>query len=258
MGKYNEVMDSIKDFKKSLEGLRPSTLRVYVAGAKTAINAVKASVSECGSRAELLALILQAQPEKRARVAPFLRFLQGAANSVPVEDARGIQSFVIQTLGKRIRGEKNPSIASRRDMALLAALCVAPSKGNPRNWMRSCLKINGDSVALWDKKVEEPAFALALRFWHTWRERLARPDQRRLYRKANEWSYSKLLFPGPRGEPLSRAALHNALRRLLGGVGAGSLSRQITPNTIRFAFLAGDNILYGEGGGSRPDTLVPL
>ena len=234
MSTCNPVIDSIEDFQKSLEGLRPSTLRVYVAGAKKAINAVRGNVSECRSYSELLAMVLEAQPAKSARVAPFLRFLEGdgrgAGNSVPVEDVRGIQSFVIQTLGKRIRGQKNPSIASRRDMALLAALCVAPSKGNPRNWMRSCLKIDGDSVALWDKKVEEPAFALALRFWHTWRERLARPDQRRLYRKANEWSHSKLLFPGPRGEPLSRAALHNALRRLLGGVGEGSLSRQITPN----------------------------
>jgi len=179
---------------------------------------------------------------------------------VPVEDVRGIQCWVIQTLAKRIRAEKNPSIASRRDMALLAALCVAPSMGNPRNWIRSCLKINGNNVTLWDKKVEEPAFALALRFWHTWRERLARPDQRRLYRKANAWSHSKLLFPGPRGEPLSRAALHNALGRLLGGVGEGSLSHQITPNTIRLAFLAGDNLLYreGRGSGKGPETLPPL
>ena len=73
----NEVMDSVEDFKKSLEGFRPSTLRVYVAGAKTAINAVKANVSQCRSYAELLALILEAQPAKRARIAPFLRFLQG-------------------------------------------------------------------------------------------------------------------------------------------------------------------------------------
>ena len=138
MNKANKVTDSIEDFKKSLDGLKPSTLRVYVAGAKTAINAVKANVSQCRSYAELLALILEAQPAKPARVAPFLRFLQGdrrgADNSVPVEDVRGIQSWVIQTLAKRIRSEKNPSIASRRDMALLASLCVAPSKGNPRNW----------------------------------------------------------------------------------------------------------------------------
>src|SRR5271156_5291523 len=138
MNEADKVMDSVIDFKKSLEGLKPSTLRVYVAGAKTGINAVKANVSKCRSYAELLTLILEAQPDKRARVAPFLRFLQrgarGANTSVPREDVRGIQFWVIQSIAKRIRRERNPSLASRRDMALLAALCVAPAKGNPRDW----------------------------------------------------------------------------------------------------------------------------
>ena len=76
MKKADEVVDSIKDFKKSLEGLKASTLRVYLAGARTAINAVKADVSQCRSHGELLALIQEAQPEKGARIAPFLRFLE--------------------------------------------------------------------------------------------------------------------------------------------------------------------------------------
>src|SRR6476620_8225964 len=113
------LTDPIKDFKKSLAGRKPSTQRVYMAGARTAIDALKANICECRSYAELLALILDAQPAKRARIAPFLRFLQGngrgADTFLPVEDVRGIQCWVIQTLGKRIRGEKNPSSASRRD-----------------------------------------------------------------------------------------------------------------------------------------------
>jgi hypothetical protein len=36
----------------------------------------------------------------------------------------------------------------------------------------------------------------------------------RLYRKSLQWSQSRLLFPGPNGAPLGRAALNNALRRL--------------------------------------------
>jgi hypothetical protein len=72
---------------------------------------------------------------------------------VAKEDARGIQYWVIQTLAKRIPKEKNPSILSRRDMALLAFLCVAPARGNPRNWPRNCLKIYGGDVILWDKRV---------------------------------------------------------------------------------------------------------
>jgi hypothetical protein len=58
----------------------------------------------------------------------------------------------------------------------------------------SCLKITETEVLLWEVAIKEPCFAISLRFWHAWRERLARPDQRRLYRKfsngANQDSYS--------------------------------------------------------------------
>jgi hypothetical protein len=243
------VTDLLQEFKRSLEGLKPSTLRVYVAGAKAAMESAMANVPECGSTGELLDLIREARPEKGVRVAPFLRFLQGggglAANrSIAAEDVRGIQYLVVQRLAKRMREVKNPSLASRRDMALIAALCVAPHRGNLRKWPQSCVKITGADVFVWDKRVEEPAFALALRFWYTWRDRLTRPDQRRLYRKATEWSNSGLLFPGPHGEPLSRAALHNAIRRLVCGVGEGS---GLTPNKIRAAFLCTDPLSAGRG-----------
>ena len=66
------------------------------------------------------------------------------------------------------------------------------------------------------------------------RGRLLRPDQRRLYRKSLRWAQSGLLFPGPGGAPLSRAAPHHALRRLA-GVGEGGL---VTPEQVRAAFLA--------------------
>ena len=94
-------------------------------------------------------------------------------------------------------------------------------------------------MLLWAASIEEPCFAISLRFWHSWRERLARPDQRRLYRKSLQWSRSRLLFPGPNGAPLGRAALHNALRRLK-AVGESSSIGPITPEKIRAAFLCGD------------------
>src|SRR6267154_6153168 len=127
-----------------------------------------------------------------------------------------------------MRSVKNPSMATRRDLGLIAALCAAPSKGTPRKWPENCLKIIKNEVLLWDTPIEEPCFALPLRFWHAWRERLARPDQRRLYRKSLQWSQSRLLFPGPNGAPLGRAALHNALRRL-SAVGERSSIGCITP-----------------------------
>ena len=234
-------MDPVTDFKRSLEGLSDSTARVYVAGAKAAMKAAKANVLGWGSYPELLALIRETLPSTRARIAPFLRFLECSqtTNSVRIEEARTTQDWVVQTLRKQTRAEQNPSIASRRDMALIASMCIAPGKGNPRNWPKSCLKITDSEVQLWDLRVEEPAFALALRFWLTWRERLSRPDQRRLYRKAAAWADSELLYPGPHGAPLGRAVLHNALRRLVRGLGDGPWL-DITPQKIRTAFLIED------------------
>ena len=150
-----------------------------------------------------------------------------------------LQNWVIQRLEKQMRFLKNPSIAIRRDMALIVAICAAPARGTPRKWPESCLKITESEVLLWDVAIKEPCFALPLRFWHAWRERLARPDQRRLYRKSLKWSQSRLLFPGPNGAPLGRAALHNALRRLNGVAECSSIG-PITPEKIRVAFLCRD------------------
>src|ERR1700692_1706380 len=94
-----------------------------------------------------------------------------------------------------MRFVKNPSIASRRDLGLIAAICAAPARGSPRKWPENCLTITETEVLLWDAPIQEPCFAISLRFWHAWRERLARPDQRRLYRKSFQWSQYLLLFP---------------------------------------------------------------
>jgi hypothetical protein len=148
---------------------------------------------------------------------------------------------------------KNPSIASRRDLGLIAALCAAPARDTPRKWPVTCLTITETEVLLWEVTIQEPCFALALRFWHVWRERLARPDQRRLYRKSLGWSQSRLLFPGPGGTPLGRAALHNALRRLSVAGERSSSIGPITPEKIRAVFLSGDHrSIQGLLEGSTP------
>jgi hypothetical protein len=232
------ISEVVKDFEQSLENLRPSTRRVYVAGARSALRAANLELWQCSSATELLASLGKSHTEKRVRISPFLDFLGGGEPKelVSDEDSAALQNWVIQRLAKQMRSGKNPSIATRRDTALIAALCVASAKGTPRKWPESCLKVEGHEVLLWDAVIEEPCFAVSLRFWHAWRERLARPDQRRLYRKSLGWSQSRLLFPGPDGAPLSRAALHNALRRL-------NLARErnsiglITPEKIRAAFL---------------------
>jgi hypothetical protein len=239
------ISEVIEDFEQSLESLRPSTRRVYVAGAKAAIRAACLELWQSPSTDELLALIRESPTEER--ISPFLAFLGDGEpkNLLSDEDIAGLQNWVIQTIAKQMRSVKNPSITSRRDTALIAAICAAPAKGTPRKWPEDCLKITENELLLWDTAIEEPCFALSLRFWHAWRERLARPDQRRLYRKSLQWSQSRLLFPGPNGAPLGRAALHNALRRL-NAVGERSSSiGPITPEKIRAAFLGEDPLKGG-------------
>jgi len=193
-----------------------------------------------------LASLGKSLTEKKAQISSFLNFLGGGElkELVSDEDSAALQNWVIQRIAKQTRSAKNPSIATRRDTALIAALCAAPARGTPRKWPENCLKVEGREVLLWDASIQEPCFALALRFWHAWRERLARPDQRRLYRKSLQWSQSRFLFPGPNGAPLSRAALHNALRRL-NLTGERNSTRPITPEKIRAAFLGEDPL---EGG----------
>ena len=237
------ISEVVKDFEQSLENLRPSTRRIYVAGAKTAIRCAHLELWQCPSTGELLASLGESPTEKKARVSPFLNFLGGGElkELVSDEDSTALQNWVIQTLAKEMRFVKNPSIATRRDLGLIAALCAAPARGIPRKWPENCLKVEEREVLLWDLAIEEPCFAVSLRFWHAWRERLARPDQRRLYRKSLHWSQSRLLFPGPNGAPLRRVALHNALRRL-DLAGSPNSIGPITPEKIRAAFLCGDRL----------------
>jgi hypothetical protein len=237
------ISQVVKDFEQSLQGLQPSTRRVYVAGARAAIRAASLEPWQSPSRNQLLASIGKSPIGKRARISPFLAFLGGGRLKQPVSDEEiaALQNWVIQGITKQMRLGKNPSIATRRDSGLIAAMCVAPARGTPRKWPQNCLKITETEVLLWDAPVQEPCFAISLRFWHAWRERLARPDQRRLYRKSLKWSQSRLLFPGPNGAPLDRAALHNALRRL-NVAGESSSVQPITPEKIRVAFLCVDRL----------------
>jgi hypothetical protein len=235
------ISEVVKDFEQSLQAYRPSTRRVYVAGARAAIKAACLEPSKNASLSDLLASIGKSAIEKRARISPFLDFLGdgGSKQSISDEGIVALRNWVIQTIAKQMHSVKNPSITSRRDTALIAAICAAPAKGTPRKWPKNCLTIAENEVLLWHAPIQEPCFAYALRFWHAWRERLARPDQRRLYRKSLGWCQSRLLFPGPNGAPLGRAALHNALRRLK-AVGEHSSIGPITPEKIRAAFLCGN------------------
>jgi hypothetical protein len=229
---------AIAEFYVSLENLRPFTKRRYLAGAKALLRAAfpgPAGPRGVASYEELWARTRDVKLAEPARARPFLRFLESrqALAALPQEGLEAVRAQVLEALDQANR-LKNPSLTARRDAALVAALCAAPEQGNPRAWSKGCLALRDGRVILWEREVREPAPALALRFWGHWRERLIRPDQRRLYRRSVKWAQSGLLFPGPGGEPLSRAAPHHALRRLA-GVGEGG---RLTPEQVRAAFLA--------------------
>src|ERR1700730_5565729 len=197
---------------------------------------------DCGSYEELLALLRDNLAKKKMpnalRIAPFLGFLESKMPKIAEEipDYEPVRAWVIDRIEKETKATRKALHFIRRDLAMLACLCVAPEKGSPRSWPKGALVIarkgGGFEVKLWDKPVDTPGLALALLYWHTWRERLDRPEQSRLHRKA--WAYSDLLFPNSKGEALGKQAIHDALSRL--SVQSEGQVR-LTPELIRQAFL---------------------
>jgi hypothetical protein len=155
------ISEVVKDFEQSLENLRPSTRRVYVAGARAVIRTAGLELWQSPSATDLLASIAKSPTEKSARIAPFLDFLGGGdpKQSLSASDSAALQNWVIQGIAKQMRLVRNPSIASRRDSGLIAALCAAPARGSPRKWPENCLKIAENEVLLWDAPIQEPCFA---------------------------------------------------------------------------------------------------
>ena len=129
----------IAEFDASLQNLRPSTKRLYLAGAKALLRAAfPGPPGPCGAASyeELWARTRGVKPPKPARVRPFLRFLESRQAPPPPEDLGAVRATVLEALNQANR-LKNPSLTARRDAAIVAALCAAPSKGNPRAWPRT-------------------------------------------------------------------------------------------------------------------------
>jgi hypothetical protein len=197
-------MNPIKDFA-AFDGkvYAASTRRVYLSAAKKALKIAGKSPDNCGSYEELLALLREYLAEnkfpKALKMGPFLSFLDSKIPKNPYDlpDFESVRTLVADRVGEETKAARKASHFIRRDLAMLAGLCVAPGKGSPRHWPKSALMVNrqkggGFEVKLWGRTVERQGLALALLYWHTWRERLDRPEQSRIYRKA--WAYSDLLF----------------------------------------------------------------
>jgi hypothetical protein len=213
-----------------------STRHVYLSAAKKAVKIVGKTPDNCDSYEELLGLLREGLSHKKIpkalRIAPFLEFLKSKIPGVTVEqpDYAPTRTWVVDRIGKETKAVKEASHYIRRDLALLAGLCVAPGKGSPRRWPKTVLVVTrqkggGFKVKLWDKELEAQGLALALLYWHTWRDRLDRPEQSRIYNKA--WPYSDLLFPDSKGGPLTKHAVRNALLRLtIGGEAPAGMIQQ--------------------------------
>jgi hypothetical protein len=212
-------MDPLAKFERALEGLKLETRKKYLRAARNAIGAIgngsgkNESVSELAQKLQHQSLILE--PSKRGRISPFLRFLRDLQSPTAAPNRRTeITESIIATLVRCLEKTASQSLAAKRDWAIIAAFCSAPTRGTPRKWPVECLKTREDKVFLWSASVEVPAFKRALYLWLDWRMRSARPEQQHLFRVSEGWARSRLLFPNPQGKALSRGALRNALARL--------------------------------------------
>jgi hypothetical protein len=108
------ISEVVKDFEQSLGNLRPSTERVYVAGARAAIRAASLELWQSPSTTDLLASIGKSPTEKRARISPFLDFLGdgGSKQSVSDKEIVALRNLVIQ-LRARNRADQSGTRHSR-------------------------------------------------------------------------------------------------------------------------------------------------
>jgi hypothetical protein len=137
------------------------------------LNIAGKTLDECESYEELLALFRENLAHKKfpkaLRLGPFLSFLESKVPKKPEEitNYEPIRNWVLDSIEKETKANRKALHFVRRDLAMLACLCVAPEKGSPRRWAKTALTVTrkrvGDfEVKLWDKAVETPGLALTL------------------------------------------------------------------------------------------------
>ena len=154
-----------------------TTRRVYLSAAKKAFKIIGKTPGNCGSYEELLASLRENVAQKRLpkalRIASLFLDSKIPKKHENIPDYGRVRAWVIDRIEKETKATRKALHFIRRDLAMLACLCVAPEKGSPRSWPKGALavarKAGGFGVKLWDKPVEAPGLALALLYWHTWR-----------------------------------------------------------------------------------------
>jgi hypothetical protein len=217
---------------------------VYVGAAKKALKILGKQARHCESCGDLLVLLTDRRANggfpNSLRVDPFLAFVRSKTQVGTIKETNlePIRSWIVTSILHETKSAQQISCLFRRNLAMLAGLCLAPDKTSPRFWQRGTLAVTklrsgGFKVTLWDREVGDQGLALPFLYWHFWRERLARPEQGRLHRK-ELWAFSDLLFPNSEGKALQSQVVRDALKRL----GARNQSPiGITPSLIQQAFL---------------------
>src|ERR1700732_3413664 len=166
-------MNPFKEFA-AFEGkvYAATTKRVYLSAAKKALKIVGKTPDNCGSYEELLGLLREELSHKNIpkalRIAPLLSFLDSKIPNNPedIPDYGPIRAWVIDRIEKETKATREALHFIRRDLAMLACLCLAPGRGSPRTWPKSALTVTrqggGFEVKLWDKPAKVQGLALAL------------------------------------------------------------------------------------------------
>jgi hypothetical protein len=196
---FGSSIESLRISSNLSKNLRPSTRRVYEAGARAAIRTASLELWQCHSPTELLASLGKSPSEKRVRISPFLDFLEELGDSKTRNaDALREKSF-----------HRNPA-RHRPDRRAMRGSC----RRNSSKMARKLPQDRGPRSAAVERGDRGTIASLSPCAFGTPGENGWPADQRRLYRKSLQWSRPRLLFPVPSGAPLDRAALRNALQRL--------------------------------------------
>src|SRR5208337_457716 len=80
---------------------------------------------------------------KRLRMATFLEFLESKlpANVRDSPDLEPVRTWMLERIEAETKAARKVSILIRRDLAMLAALCIAPERNSPRRWPKSALAV---------------------------------------------------------------------------------------------------------------------
>lgn len=203
----------LAEFRSSLAVKSPITQRIYIKAASRALREFRSSVRQSCSRQTLkewLESMDQASKKgKFGRVHAFERYLGGQPRAV----ANNLRRTTVRAAISGSRSRPLSSFFAIRDLGLLALWeALEWGGGGVLRLKLEEIEQTGMKIIIAGKVLNDDA-AAALRRWLKIRGRLHHPREQRLWRRDPAWGSSPYVFPGSKGEPLSRSSLYAAMRR---------------------------------------------